>query len=415
MMKDAAFSCTPALKDIALEGFSRPQPRSFDHHPALEALRDIGTEVWVDSGDLLAVEPLWRAEFSAVTTNNTLANQVVQSGVLDDAIKKTVAELRSAEPSATNEELIMQVGFVINCKIALRLVERLDSSVSVELHPSVAHDIEATVHLARLYHAVMPEHFIIKIPLSPEGLIATRRLRAEGVPVNHTIAFSARQNYLIALVGRPNYGNVFLGRLNSVVEENGIGEGRNVGEKATLASQRALLRLREERPTYQTRQIAASIRSCQQVVDLAGVDVHTIPPKAIEAFYEMDVDPATLKSRVNEDPPVNIPDPGDLAYLSTLWEIDAAFEQFASDLAAREDIEDFTGEDLVEAARQAGVSDLFYDFSEEEVQEIREHGKIPDLSRWRDRVALDDLMTQCALQSFTVDQQALDERIASFL
>jgi len=414
-MKDAAFSCTPALKDIALEGFSRPQPRSFDRHPAIAALRDIGTEVWLDTGDLAAAEPLWRAEMTALTTNNTLANQVVQSGVLDDAIRATVGELRSASPSASDEELVMQVGFVINCRIALRLIERFNCLVSVELHPSVAHDIEATVHLARLYYAVMPEHFIIKVPLSPEGLIATRRLRAEGVPVNHTIAFSARQNYLIALVGRPNYGNVFLGRLNSVVEENGLGEGRNVGEKATLASQRALLRLREERPTYQTRQIAASMRNPQQIVDLAGVDVHTIPPKAVEGFYEMGVDPAALKTRVNEDPQVHIPDPDDLAYVSTLWEIDAEFEQFAKEFAAREDIEKLSGEDLVEAARQAGVDDLFYDFSEEEAREIREHGKIPDLSRWRDRMALDDLMTQCALQSFTADQQALDERIASFL
>jgi len=112
---------------------------------------------------------------------------------------------------------------------------------------------------------------------------------------------------------------------------------------------------------------------------------------------------------------VHIPDPDDLAYVSTLWEIDAEFEQFAKEFAAREDIEKLSGEDLVEAARQAGVDDLFYDFSEEEAREIREHGKIPDLSRWRNRVALDDLMTQCALQSFTADQQALDERIASFL
>jgi transaldolase len=414
-MEHVAFSCDPRLKDLALEGFRKPAPETFPSEPILAALRRAGTEIWLDTGDLAAAEPLWRAEMTALTTNNTLANQVVQSGVLDDAIRSTVAELRSASPSATREELVMQVGFVINCKIALRLIERFDCMVSVELHPSVAHDIEATVHLGRLYYSVMPDRFIIKVPLSPEGLLGTRRLRAEGVPVNHTIAFSARQNYLMALVARPNYTNVFLGRLNAVVEDNGLGGGRNVGEKATLASQRALLRLRREGLAPDTRQIAASMRNAQQIADLAGVDVQTIPPKAIEGFYALGLDPAAIRSRVDEDPQVDIPRPEDLRYISTAWEIDDRLDEFARKVGTHEGVLDMKGPELVEAARDAGLGDLFYPFSEDEQREIREHGKIPDLARWRDRVALDDLMTQCALQSFAADQQALDDRIASFL
>ena len=38
-------------------------------------------------------------------------------------------------------------------------------------------------------------------------------------------------------------------------------------------------------------------------------------------------------------------------------------------------------------------------------------GKIPDTSRWQDRASLDDLMTESALQSFTKDQAAFDDRI----
>ena len=40
---------------------------------------------------------------------------------------------------------------------------------------------------------------------------------------------------------------------------------------------------------------------------------------------------------------------------------------------------------------------------------------VPCLDNWSESIALDDLMTQSALQSFTKDQNALDDRIRSFL
>ena len=50
-----------------------------------------------------------------------------------------------------------------------------------------------------------------------------------------------------------------------------------------------------------------------------------------------------------------------------------------------------------------------------ELEKIQEQGKIPRLEEWPNEVALDDLMTQSALQSFTKDQSSLDDRIRSFL
>ena len=42
---------------------------------------------------------------------------------------------------------------------------------------------------------------------------------------------------------RPKFANVFMGRNGGFVKNNGWGTGENVGEKATLASQRTLRRL----------------------------------------------------------------------------------------------------------------------------------------------------------------------------
>ena len=58
-----------------------------------------------------------------------------------------------------------------------------------------------------------------------------RRLRERGIDVNLTLGFSARQNLFATEIARPNYVNVFLGRLNAVVADNELGSGENVGER----------------------------------------------------------------------------------------------------------------------------------------------------------------------------------------
>jgi transaldolase len=71
--------------------------------------------------------------------------------------------------------------------------------------------------------------------------------------------------------------------------------------------------------------------------------------------------------------------------------------------------------DALRAFCDENKSDLFHPFSDEEFITLTEHGKIPRLKEWPDTIALDDLMTQSALQSFAKDQTALDERIRSFI
>ena len=56
-------------------------------------------------------------------------------------------------------DMIMELGFVVNCHIALRLVKELGARVSVELHPDVAEDIDRTVYYAERYYAVTARTF----------------------------------------------------------------------------------------------------------------------------------------------------------------------------------------------------------------------------------------------------------------
>jgi hypothetical protein len=73
-----------------------------------------------------------------------------------------------------------------------------------------------------------------------------------------------------------------------------------------------------------------------------------------------------------------------------------------------------TGEELEAFCRKQSI-DLFHSFSADNLKKIIDQGKIPLLKNWPEKIALDDLMTQSALQSFSKDQGALDDRIRSFL
>ncbi len=382
---------------------------NIQYSPLLAALKAAGTQLWLDTGNLEEATKLWRGEMSALTTNNTLANAVVQTGIMDDEIANAAKRIREVEPNISQEDLIMDIVFIVNSHIALRLVHAFDALVSVELHPAVGNDIEKTVRYAQRYYAVNPDRFIVKIPLTPEGYCAVARVRQEGIPINYTLGFSARQNYLAGLLSRPNYVNVFLGRLNAVVADNQLGDGKLVGEKVTLASQAGLNELRAADDRIPTQQIAASMRNAEQMVSLAGVDVFTIPPKAVQEFYDKGYKPEDIKDRTNESYEVTFHESADLASLERLWTIDANFKKFAQELASRGGA-NLTGDDLREADKEFGTQ-LFANFNAEEQSAIRTGGKIPKVAQWAGRASLDALMTESALQSFIVDQKAFDDRI----
>jgi transaldolase len=404
---------------LALEGFRPHYGELADAFPSLpvwRALRALGTRLWLDTGDLEEARTLWTREFSNLTTNNTLANHEVQKGLFDEAIRQAGERLRRVAPGITREELVREVGFVVNSRLALRLVEAFDATVSVELHPGMAHDVDASVRYGHRYFAVCPERFLIKVPLTPAGMLATRRLSGAGIPVNFTLGFSARQNVLAASVARPAYVNVFMGRLNAFVADNGLGDGQGVGEKATLATQRALRTLPEGRPLL----IGASMRTAHQAAELAGLDVFTMPTSVARDLAAGKVDASSLRDRTGDEVAVTLAPGHDPAAvgLPSLWEVTPELHAAAARLGGLAP-ETLTPEDLVTRLEEAGLN-LFRRWTPEERAAVEADGKIPKYTRWAGelaagRLALDDLMTTAALHSFVADQRALDSRIRELL
>ena len=405
-------------RDLALQGFA---PRfgeradEFPSHPLWRRMKDLGSELWLDTGDITAIETLWTREFTALTTNNTLLNREVQKGTYDELVPAAASALRKAFPELDEAFLIREVAFVLNAYHALRLVERFDAMVSVEEHTDLAHDAAAAAAYARRYHAICPERFIVKIPLTAEGLLAARQLGRDGIPVNLTLGFSARHNVLTGVFARPAYYNVFLGRLNSVVSSNGLGDGACVGERATAASQQRIADVREPA----TKQIAASIRSGQQVADLAGIHVLTIPPAAAAEFLELGIDPAALERGAESDYEPTWADgvSPEAAGLDTLWHVPYGVEDAVEEVAAGADAD---GPALLKRLAEVGLGGALPEWSEADVARATADGKIPKLDAWTDRLAtgeigLDALMNLHGLRSFATDQKAMDDRIRGLI
>ncbi|MCK4623827.1 MAG: transaldolase family protein [Phycisphaerae bacterium] len=408
------------VRDFVREGFT---PRfgqlaaTLPANPVWGRLREMNAELWLDTGSIEEAGELWSREFSALTTNNTLLNREVQKGTYDDLVGEA-AELLGKHPELSERDRRLEIAFILNARHGLALVERFDAYVSVEEHTDLAGDVDAAVACARRYHAICPERFIIKIPFTPAGLLATRRLSDDGVPVNHTLGFSARQNYLVARIGRPDYVNVFLGRLNAFVADNGLGDGTYVGERATLASQAAVRALRDEGRTP-SKQIGASFRSAEQVRDLAGIDVMTMPPKVAKGFLQMHPAPEQIIDRTGEDyqPPLAAGVDPKAVRLESLWDIGEEVVACV-DALEKENLDSFTPGDLSAFFADHACGDVLVPWTDSQITTSAAEGKIPNLANWADalsggEIGLDSLMNLAGLNSFVADQKAMDERVAS--
>lgn len=414
-------SVADVVRQLAREGSKHRlgEPRTMPKpHPEWRKIRNAGTALWLDTGDMDEARGLWNAEFEALTTNNTLLNKEVQKGIYDTLVGRAAAAIKAAAPDTDDETLVLEISFVLNAYHALRLVEQFDAHVSVELHTALAGDVERTIAYGRRYHEICPQRFYVKIPFTPAGLLGARKLAKANVPINLTLGFSARQNYLAALFAQPKYVNVFMGRLNAVVSDNLLGDGRNVGEKATLATQRELLALRRGGRTM-TLLIGASMRDGSQVASLAGVDVFTMPPKVVSQFQQRPV--ASVTPQVGRNPIVTANAGIKMTDFAapTLWDVPKPFKD-AVETLLRQDADRMAPEDIVSHFEMAGLHDLFPRWPAEAIEAVVADGKIPVYARWSEALAsgavgLDALMNLSALYSFVSDQKALDDRIRSVL
>ena len=371
-----------------------------------QGLKNAGTELWLDTGDMEEAEKIWTAEMTALTTNNTLVNKEIQKGIYDSFI----SEAKEIVKSLPLKEQIIEIAFILNARHGLRLAKKFGGFVSVELHTDTAHNINAIVDYGTRYFDINPHQFIVKVPYTASGLLGAKKLRELGVKINFTLEFSARQNVMVAAITKPNYLNVFLGRIGGYVKNSGLGDGSGAGERTVISTQKWVTELTKDNKEP-TKLIAASLRSFEQLDALAGVNVFTMPTKvAADGRNKLSGD---FVSKLNEVYPVDLVDGAEKYFPEKLWEVTDKELELAKSLC---DECPKDGNELIDRVHYAGCGDMFPYLSDRDLQHIAEDGKIPKHERWANRIesgelAIDTLLNLAGLASFTRDQNELDERI----
>ncbi|WP_372647934.1 transaldolase family protein [Draconibacterium sp.] len=374
--------------------------------PFWQGLKNTGTELWLDSGDMEEAEKNWSAEMTALTTNNSLVNNEIQKGIYDDFIEQTVEIVKDLPI----EEQIVEIAFILNARHGIRLAKKFGGFVSVELHTNTAYDFNAIIDYGLRYFSICPDQFIVKVPYTATGLLGARKLRELGVKINFTLEFSARQNAMVAAITKPNYCNVFLGRIGAYIKDNELGSGSGAGERTVISAQHVVTELTKHNETP-TKLIAASLRHYSQLDALAGTDVFTMPIKvAAQGKINMD---GNFQSKLNEVYPVDLTDDAASYFPEKLWEVSEKELELAKSLDANLPKNE---NELIDRVHEAQCGDMFPYLSEKDYKLIADDGKIPNHQRWAQRIAngelaIDTLLNLAGLASFTADQAALDDRI----
>ena len=163
----------------------------------------------------------------------------------------------------TNPSLIAREGKVFE-EVIKEITTIVDGPISAEV---VAPDANGMVAEAKEL-AKIHKNIVIKIPMTLEGLKATKQLSALGIKTNVTLIFSATQALLAARAGA-TYVSPFVGRLDDI-SDSGIDLVDDIAEIFAIHD-------------IKTEIISASIRGPQDVTDSAkaGAHIATIPYKVI--------------------------------------------------------------------------------------------------------------------------------------
>jgi len=119
--------------------------------------------------------------------------------------------------------------------------------------------------------AAIAENIVVKIPMTVDGIKATRQLTDEGIKTNVTLVFSALQALMAAKAGA-TYVSPFVGRLDDISQDGLV-----------LVEQIVRIYGNYE---YPTQIIVASVRNPLHVVQsaLMGADIATIPFDVLKKF-----------------------------------------------------------------------------------------------------------------------------------
>lgn len=204
---------------------------------------------------------------------------------LDTANVREIKEAHSmgmVDGVTTNPSLIAKEGRDFE-EVIKEICEIVDGPVNAEV---VSVDTEGMLKEAR--HLVrIGDNIVIKVPMTVDGLKATRRLAEENIKTNVTLVFSPLQALMAAKAGAA-FVSPFIGRLDDLSQEGML----LVEQIVEIYSNYA----------FDTEIIVASIRNPLHVLDsaLIGADIATIPFSVLSKLASHPLTDKGLKSFLDD-------------------------------------------------------------------------------------------------------------------
>jgi len=191
----------------------------------------------------------------------------VDTGRVEEVRK--AAEWGILDGVTTNPSLIAQAGRGFR-ETVLEICSILPhGSISAEVVGTTVEDI---LREGREIASWSP-NIVVKVPMTPAGIAATRQLTREGIRVNMTLVFSPAQALLAAKAGA-TYISVFVGRVDDVSSEG----MRTIEDAVQIV----------ENYGFDSEVLVASIRHPMHVVEAARLGAHiaTMPFKVMEQLFQ---------------------------------------------------------------------------------------------------------------------------------
>jgi transaldolase len=186
----------------------------------------------------------------------------------DTAVLEALAATGLIDGVTTNPTLIAKSGRPM-LEVIAEICDIVDGPISAEV---AAVEAEQMLAEGRKLSAISP-NVVVKVPLTKQGLIATRAFADEGIQTNVTLCFSVGQALLAAKAGA-SYVSPFVGRLDDL----GFDGMELIRD----------MRLVYDNYGFDTEILAASIRTTEHVkaAAMAGADCATIPPAVFDALFK---------------------------------------------------------------------------------------------------------------------------------
>lgn len=164
----------------------------------------------------------------------------------------------------TNPSLIAREGRDFK-EVVNEICSIVDGPISAEV---ISMEAEGMIREAEEIAAWHP-NIVIKVPMIPEGLKATKVLSEKGIKTNLTLIFSATQALLAARAGA-TYVSPFIGRLDDI-STDGMDLIRDIAEIFAIHG-------------IESQIIAASVRHPMHVIEAAraGAHIATVPFKVLQ-------------------------------------------------------------------------------------------------------------------------------------